>query len=81
MRKSYYFILFFSLSLWLEMTENKKLRIACFGLFILAVFALGKAILFWPLSFNMSSAFSLFNGKQFWKILKHYKNLSSSFSF
>ena len=42
----HYFIVFFSLSLWLEMTENKKLRIACFCLFILAVFALGKAILF-----------------------------------
>ena len=41
-----YFILFFSLSLWLEITDNKKLKIVCFTLFILSVFALGKAILF-----------------------------------
>ena len=33
-----YFILFFSFSLWLEITDNKKLKIVCFTLFILSVF-------------------------------------------
>ena len=41
-----YFILFFSFSLWLEITDNKKLKIVCFTLFILSVFALDKNLLF-----------------------------------
>lgn len=41
-----YFILFFSLSLWLEMTDNKKLKIVCMLFFLLTVFIFDKNILF-----------------------------------
>lgn len=54
-----YFILFFSLSLWLEMAESKKLNRACVVLFILAVFVLDKRLLFFSpvlLVFNFAQS-------------------------
>ena len=41
-----YFIVFFSGSLWLEMTENKKVKMTCLACFLFSIFTFGKAILF-----------------------------------
>ena len=49
-----YFMLFFSGSLWLEMTENKKAKTACIALFLLSAVVFGKDVLFFSPVFLIS---------------------------
>lgn len=49
-----YFMLFFSGSLWLEMTEKKKAKTACIALFLLSAVVFGKDVLFFSPVFLIS---------------------------